>query len=178
MTIPQPNLGEVVVITEDADGNDVTRRYRISLADYSLYRDRSVQCLCIHAEADKLMEPEDFSDWENAQPWVEVRLTFQTAADAELVTGKTFRTPAYNSETDEWLTNFYHFSHGGLEDAEVKVLSTTDSSAELEISGFSEAAGSPVKLKARFEHNQERRPNRRSMEVVDDQFPTRRRVDA
>ena len=151
-------LGELLVVADDDDGKSRLRRYNVTLADYSSYQEKETHRVCIHAAADELIEPVGVPESEIAQPWLEIRLTFQSAEESKMELGKVFRTPAYNDETDEWLTHFYHFSHGGLEDAEVEVLGVDGESVTLGVRGVSEESD-PISMRARFVNNQLRRPS-------------------
>lgn len=156
MPLPQPIDNELVLFLDDDDGNEVLYRYQISVAEYGVYSSAGGHHVIIHVSSDTLIEPGDCEAWENAEPWLEIRLRFATSKEAEINPGKRFHTVAYDTETDLWLTNFYHYSHGGVEDVLVEVIEINNEGSLIEISGDSDVAG-PLRVRARFKFNPDRR---------------------
>ncbi len=148
MSMPFPEAGFLHL--EDDDG--VIEVYRVTSEDYNFYEEDGLWWLTVYCRAEeKVLPPEA----ENPEPWIEINIPFNIPAKVELTPGTKFSSVAYDETFGSNLTNIYWFSHSGLENPVIEIVSMNNTTATLRIRG--ERFDCPVAACATFALNPERK---------------------
>jgi hypothetical protein len=146
MNTPEHVVGTLTI----EDDEEVIHTYRVSIAEYNLYEKDGQKWLTLYCRTYLKISPQDDL---HTEPWMEINVPLQEPI-SEMKSGDKIIGSAYDDAFGGWLTNFYYFTHSGLEEPEIIIFEASPQSIRAEIRG--EGDYLPVVISARFIHNPER----------------------